>query len=73
MSGRAAGEQKQGLFWRTIRAAHVVRQKRMHPGMITLEPATLPARRARDNPRFSLRHSLIQIHVRLLQNSWRTG
>ena len=63
MSGRAAGEQKQGLFWRTIRAAHVVRRKRMHPGVIALEPATLPARRARDNPWFSLRHSLIQIHV----------
>ena len=63
MSGRAAGEQKQGLFWRTIRAAHVVRRRRMHPGMIALEPATLPARRARDNPWFSLRHSLIQIHV----------
>ena len=52
MSGRAAGEQKQGLFWRTIRAAHVVRRRRMHPGMIALEPATLPARRARDNPWF---------------------
>ena len=63
MSGRAAGEQKQGLFWRTIRAAHVVRRKRMHQGMIALEPATLPARRARGNPWFSLRHSLIQIHV----------
>ena len=63
MSGRAAGEQKQGLFWRTIRAAHVVHRRRMHPGMIALEPATLPARRARDNPWFSLRHSLIQIHV----------
>ncbi len=62
-SGRAAGEQKQGLFWRTIRAAHVVRRRRMHPGMIALEPATLLARRARDNPWFSLRHSLIQIHV----------
>ena len=63
MFGLAAGEQKQGLFWRTIRAAHGVRRKRMHPDMIALEPATLPARRARDNPWFSLRHSLIQIHV----------
>src|SRR5271157_3042805 len=63
MSGRAAGEEKQGFFWRTIRAAHVVHRRRMHPGMIASEPATLPARRARDNPWFSLRHSLIQIHV----------
>ena len=44
--------QKQGLFWRTIRTAHVVRRKRIHPGMIALELATLPARRARDNPWF---------------------
>src|SRR5271157_579135 len=63
MSGRAAGEQKRGLFWRTIRTAHAVRPKRMHSGVIASKLATLPARRARDNPWCSLRHSLMQIYV----------
>jgi hypothetical protein len=54
---------KKGLFLRTIRTAHVVRPKRMHSGVIASEPAPLPARRARDNPWCSLRHSLMQIHV----------